>query len=70
MNFYPTTIESELDQFFWQYFEIPLGINGLSLNKKNKQTKQTVNKKNIPIAEPLFKLVIKVATQLCKNAVL
>ena len=64
VNYYPTTLESEIDPSFWQYFcEIPLGIYGFSLNNNNNS-----EKKNLPIAESLFKQVIKVAIHLCKNA--
>ena len=35
VNFYPTTLESEMDPAFWQYCEIPLGIYGFSLNNYN-----------------------------------
>ena len=64
VNYYPTTLESEMDPSFWQYCEIPLGICGFSLNNNNKNSEL----KNIPTAESLFTLVIKAAIQLCKNA--
>ena len=67
-----------MDPSFWQYCEIPLCIYGFSLNKQLTTTttrhhhhqQQLWIKKNIPIAETLFKLVIKVVIQLCKNAFL
>ena len=65
VNYYPTTLVSEMDPAFWQYCEIPLGIYGFGLNNNNKNKRKKVNKRKYPST-----LVIKFAIQLCKNAFL
>ena len=47
VNYYPTTLESEMDPAFWQYCEIPLDIYGFSLNNNNnnKNKRKKVNKR-------------------------
>ena len=53
VNYYPTTLESEMDPAFRQYCEIPLGIYGFSLNNNNNKNKRKkVNKRKYPSPNP------------------
>ena len=47
VNYYTTTLESEMDPSFWQYCEIPLGIYhmGLATTTTTTATKTAVNKR-------------------------
>ena len=46
VNYFPTTLESEMDPAFWQYCEILLGIYGFSLNNNNNTTTTNNNNNN------------------------